>query len=105
MNKRILLIDKKRLLRALVDSTKEEDAEKGWMLFREFELVCFGLGFDLKKKVDEYNKKNNTEIDELDYADTVMGKVPELYELAAKLFENDVKELVDEMYNLCKKVA
>jgi hypothetical protein len=30
-----------------------------------------------------------------------MGKLPELYELAAKLFENDIKELVEEMYLVC----
>ena len=28
-----------------------------------------------------------------------MNKVPELYEIAAKLFENDVKALVEEMYS------
>lgn len=27
-----------------------------------------------------------------------MNKVPELYEIATKLFENDIKALIDEMY-------
>lgn len=29
-----------------------------------------------------------------------MDKVPELYDIAVKLYENDVKELVQEMYEL-----
>lgn len=29
-----------------------------------------------------------------------MDKVPELYEIAAKLYENDVKALVEEMYGV-----
>jgi hypothetical protein len=36
----------------------------------------------------------------LEYIDRVMGKVPELYEIATKLFENDIKALVNEMYDV-----
>lgn len=29
-----------------------------------------------------------------------MGKIPELYEIAVKLYENDVKALIEEMYGI-----
>lgn len=35
----------------------------------------------------------------MDYIDKVMNKVPELYEIAVKLYENDIKALVKEMYD------
>ena len=50
---------------------------------------------------DKYNAENRPKCkNKLEYIDRVMGKLPELYEIAAKLFENDVKELVAEMYEI-----
>ena len=36
------------------------------------------------------------------YIDKVMNKIPELYEIAVKLYENDVKALIKEMYYTVK---
>lgn len=36
----------------------------------------------------------------MDYIDRVMKEIPELYEIACKLFENDVQKLQDEIWSL-----
>ena len=55
----------------------------------------------MSRRVDTYNETHKPKCKtKLEYIDRVMNKIPELYELAAKLFENDVKELVQEMYNV-----
>lgn len=49
--------------------------------------------------MDRYNSENKPKCkNKLDYIDRVMEKIPELYEIAAKLFEADVKALVEEIY-------
>ena len=56
---------------------------------------------DLQYRFDKYNKTNKPKCkNKLEYIDRVMGKIPELYEIAAKLYENDVKALVEEMYGI-----
>jgi hypothetical protein len=66
------------------------------MLYREFDNK---YRINSQSRMDTYNETHKPKCkNRLDYIDTVMNKIPELYELAAKLFENDVKELVDQMY-------
>ena len=56
---------------------------------------------DLSRRLDNYNEDHKPKCkSKLDYIDKVLNKIPEVYELAAKLFENDVKALVEEMYSL-----
>ena len=66
------------------------------MLYREFDNKYH---INTQARMDTYNETHKPKCkNRLDYIDNVMNKIPELYELAAKLFENDVKELVDQMY-------
>ena len=56
---------------------------------------------DLKRRFNTYNENNKPKLkNKLDYIDKVLNKIPELYEIACKLYENDVKELVKEMYGI-----
>lgn len=56
---------------------------------------------NLQRRLDSYNENHKPKLgNKLDYIDKVMIKVPELYEIACKLYENDVKELIAEMYEL-----
>ena len=99
----ISLSDKRQILNRVVKHKGADFQERWKVLYREFESKYH---INLKARFDRHNQENKPKLkNKLDYIDIVMGKVPELYELAAKMFENDVKELVDEMYNLCKKVA
>lgn len=56
---------------------------------------------DLSRRIRGYNAHHDEKIKtKLDYIDKVMGKLPELYEIACKLYESDVKELVKELYSI-----
>ena len=56
---------------------------------------------DLSRRFETYNETHKPKCkSKVEYIDKVLNKIPELYELAAKLFENDVKELVEEMYSI-----
>ena len=70
-------------------------------LYREFDNKYH---INIQSRMDTYNETHKPKCkNKLDYIDNVMNKVPELYELAAKLFENDVKELVEEMYSVINR--
>ena len=36
----------------------------------------------------------------VEYIEKVMNKLPELYEIACKLYESDIKELTQELYEI-----
>ena len=97
------IASKRQILNRVVRHRGADYQERWKVLYREFENKYH---INLKARLDRYNQENKPKLkSKLDYIDVEMGKVPELYELAAKLFENDIKELVDEMYILCKNVA
>ena len=68
------------------------------MLYREFENKYH---INIKTRMARYNETHQPKCrNKLDYIDRVMNKIPELYEIAAKIYENDVKALVNEMYGV-----
>ena len=94
----ISLADKRQILNRVVRYKHANYQERWNLLYREFENKYH---LDLSRRVDTYNETHKPKCKtKLEYIDRVMNKIPELYELAAKLFENDVKELVQEMYNV-----
>lgn len=67
-------------------------------LYDHFEMK---FHMNLKLRLENYNKNNKPKLkSKLSYIDTVLGMIPDLYEIAAKLYENDVKQLVEEIYGL-----
>ena len=55
----------------------------------------------MQRRLDNYNKDHKPKIkSKVDYIDKVMNKIPELYEIATKLYESDIKELVDQLYSI-----
>lgn len=94
----ISLADKRQILNRVVRYKHANYQERWSLLYREFENKYH---LDLSRRVDTYNETHKPKCKtKLEYIDRVMNKIPDLYELAAKLFENDVKELVQEMYNV-----
>lgn len=94
----ISLAEKRQILNRVVRYNRANYRERWSLLYREFENKYH---IDLQSRFDRYNSKNKPKCKtKLEYIDRVMGKIPELYEIAAKLFENDVKELVEEMYEI-----
>ena len=93
----ISLSDKRQILNRVVRYKHANYQERWSLLYREFENKYH---LDLNRRIETYNETHKPKCKKkIDYIDKVMGKIPELYELAAKLFENDVKELVQEMYS------
>lgn len=92
----ISLAEKRQILNRVVRYNHANYQERWALLYREFENKYH---IDLQKRLGNYNVENKPKCKcKLDYIDRVMNKIPELYEIAVKLFENDVKALVDEMY-------
>lgn len=70
-------------------------------LYRQFEMK-YSIG--LSARLKSYNLEHKIKLkNKLDYIDKVLNKIPELYEIAVKLYESEVKELVNELYALRQK--
>lgn len=90
------LAEKRQILNRVVRHNNANYADRWRILYREFECKYH---IDLSRRVASYNAAHKPKCkNKLEYIDRVMDKIPELYELAAKLFENDIKELISEMY-------
>ncbi len=94
----ITLAEKRQILNRVVRYNHANYKERWNILYREFENKYH---MDLSRRLDSYNEDHKPKCkSKLDYIDKVLNKIPEVYELAAKLFENDVKALVEEMYSV-----
>lgn len=94
----ISLAEKRQILNRLVRYKNANYKERWATLYREFENKYH---INLSVRLNNYNKTARPKCkSKLDYIDKVMGKLPELYEIAVKLYENAVKALVQEMYYL-----
>ena len=96
----IELAKKRAILRRVVNYKNANYLQRWGALYREFEDKYH---IDLNKRLENYNKSHKPKCkNKLDYIDKVMNKIPELYEIAVKLYENDVKALIKEMYYTVK---
>ncbi len=94
----ISLAEKRQILNRVVRYNHANYRERWSVLYREFENKYH---INLQHRFDTYNESHKPKCKgKLDYIDRVMNKVPELYEIATKLYENDVKALVEEMYSI-----
>lgn len=95
----ISVADKRQILNRVVRRGGAKKIKDRWSaLYREFDNKYH---IDVSRRWTNYNENHKPKIkNKLDYIDKVMDKVPELYDIAVKLYENDVKELVQEMYEL-----
>lgn len=94
----ISLAEKRQILNRVVRYNHAKYRDRWSVLYREF---ANKYHIDLQYRFDKYNEENRPKCKtKLEYIDRVMKKLPELYEIAAKLFENDVKALIDEMYEI-----
>ena len=96
----VSLADKRQVLNRVVRHGKANFRERWRELYKQFNMKYH---IDINKRTNNYNTKNKKKISKLDYIDKIMGKLPELYEIACKLYENDVKELLKEIYELNNK--
>ena len=87
----ISLMEKRQVLNQILRKPSANFHDRWSILYKEFEGKYH---VDLKRRVEGYNKKNKTKLSKLDYIDTVMNKLSELYNLACKIFEGDTQEIL-----------
>lgn len=94
----ISLAEKRQVLNRVVRYKGAKFQERWRELYKQFEMKYH---LNLNDKLDKYNSDHKPKLkNKVDYIDKVMNKIPELYEIACKLYENDVKELANHIYDL-----
>lgn len=93
------LATKRQILNRVVRKAGYDKVQLRWNeLYRQFEMKYH---LNLKVKLESYNEGHKPKLkNKLDYIDKVMDKLPQLYEIACKIYEADVKELGAELYEL-----
>ena len=94
----ITLAEKRQILTRVVRH-RGADYQKRWReLYKQFEMKYH---INLQHRLDKYNVEHKPKLrNKVDYIDKAMNKIPELYEVAVKLYENDVKELAAQLYEI-----
>lgn len=93
------LAEKRQILNRVVRYKNANFQERWAELYRQFNMKYH---IDIEKRFQAYNRDNKPKMkSKLDYVDKVMNKIPELYEIACKLYESDIKELTEQMYSIC----
>ena len=88
------LKDKRQILNQVVGYKGANYQERWKMLYYEFSKKYH---IDLNTRIKRYNEENKPKLkNKLDYIDKVMGKLPQLYEIASKLFEGDIDKIIEE---------
>jgi prophage antirepressor-like protein len=96
---KVTLAEKRQILNRVVRYRNANFQERWKELYRQFEMK-YHIG-SLKERFELYNEDHKPKMKNvLDYVDKVMGKVPEMYEIACKLYENDIKELTEQLYGI-----
>lgn len=96
----ITLPEMRQVLNKVLNHKTSKFQERWGALYKEFELKYH---CSLKRRMESYNKKNKPKCKtKLDYIDKVMNQLPDLYALACKLYESDIKAMIAEMYHIAK---
>jgi prophage antirepressor-like protein len=94
------LAEKRQILNRVVRHNNANFQDRWRELYKQFEMK-YHINLDIR--LSAYNQEHKPKLSgKLDYIDKVMGKVSDLYEIACKLYENDIKELTEQMYKLSK---
>jgi len=94
----ITLAEKRQVLNRVVRYKGANFQERWRELYKQFEMKYH---INLKDKFEKYNSTHKPKLkNKVDYIDKIMNKIPELYEIACKIYENDVKELAEQIYSI-----
>lgn len=92
----ITLADKRQILNRVMRHNNGNFQNRWYFLYREFENKYH---MNLDARLDNYNLVNKPKLkNKLDYIDKVLGMIDELYDIAVKLYESDVQQLIDQIY-------
>ena len=93
------LTEKRRRITQIVRHGSRKYQERYNLLYKEFEMKYH---MDLNRRMESDAAKSIVPKikNKMDYIDRGLHKIPELYEVACKLFENDVKKLQEEIWDV-----
>lgn len=92
----ITVSDKRQILNRIMRHHNGEFQDRWYLLYREFDNK---YNMNVNRRLENYNKKHKPQIkSKLDYIDKVLNQLDDLYDLAAKLYESDVNELINQLY-------
>ncbi|HIE4786654.1 TPA: BRO-N domain-containing protein [Clostridioides difficile] len=97
----ISLAEKRQRINQIIKYKAEpKNFSKRWnLLYDEFEKKYH---LDLKRRINNCDIKPKIK-NKIDYIDREMNMIPQLYEIACKLFENDVEELKNEWISVIEE--
>ena len=92
------LSTKRQRITQIVRHNSKNYQDRYNLLYKEFEKKYH---CDLGVRLENYNNKNKPKMkNRMDYIDRVMNKIPQLYELTCKIFENDVESLKKQWFDV-----
>ena len=92
------LSTKRQRITQIVRHNSKNYQDRYNLLYKEFEKKYH---CDLGARLENYNNKNKPKMkNRMDYIDRVMNKIPQLYELTCKIFENDVESLKKQWFDI-----
>jgi sporulation protein YlmC with PRC-barrel domain len=95
------LATKRQRITQIVRHRSKNYAERYNLLYVEFEKKYH---IDIKRRMETYNETHKPKCkNKMEYIDVVMNKIPELYEICCKLFENDIESLKQEWDSTIKR--
>lgn len=98
LTENIDLATKRQIINRIVRKAGANYKQRWDELYKQFEMK---FHIDIDRRLKSYNLSNRPKIkNKLDYIDKVLNKIPELYEIACKLYESDVQELINELYKI-----
>ena len=95
----VSLADKRQILNRVITHKGANYKERWTELYKQFELK-YHINLNARMKKYKASNRKPRISSKLDYIDMVMNKLPELYEIACKLYETDIKEIINELYGL-----
>ena len=95
------LATKRQRITQIVRHRSKNYAERYNLLYVEFEKK---YKINLSRRIETYNETHKPKCkNKMEYIDVVMNKIPELYEICCKLFENDIESLKQEWESTIKR--
>ena len=92
----ITLADKRQILNRIMRHNNGNFKNRWYYLYREFEEKYH---MSLDARLSNYNLTHKPKLkSKLDYVDKELGMLNELYDIAVKLYESDVNQLIEQMY-------
>lgn len=87
------LMDMRQILNTVVRYKGANYRERWSLLYFEFEKKYH---IDINRRLETYNSEHKPKMkNKLEYIDKVMNKLPQLYNIACKLFEGDIDQIIE----------